>query len=165
MDLGQFIFDRVTAGGYSPAFANLVVAQARHETGDFTSNVSKNCLNLFGYKYVGQSGAVACSGSPEGDNYAKYSAVAGSVDELINWIRRRQKEGTFPPGDLSQVNTPEKYAQALKAAGYYGDSVSNYTSGLKRFLTNYGPRIAFNAGLALALGILVWYVSRKNVYN
>lgn len=156
--LTRFIYGQARAGGLPSALSNLVVAQARHETADFTSNVFRNCKNFFGYKYVGQSGAASCTQAPEGGSYAIYPELAGSVNELIAWIRRRQNDGTFPK-DLSTITTAAQYAQLLKGAGYYGDPVAVYAAGLRRFAVNYGAVISF--GGVLVAGLVWWYFSRS----
>src|SRR5574341_835621 len=149
-ELNTLIFQTVRAAGFPDALSNLIVSMARHETGDYTSNVFKTCNNLFGYKYVGQSTAAgACSVSPEGDRYAMYNSYADSVRELVLWIKRRQSEGRFPV-DLATITTAEQYANLLKQGGYYGDTVLNYTTGLKRFLQNYGGTLGMGAGLLIA---------------
>jgi len=156
--LAESIYNEARAAGMPVTLANLIVAQARHETADFTSNVFKSCNNAFGYKYAGQSLPVRpCVNSPEGNSYASYPAVADSVQELTAWIKRRQSEGKFP-ANLSEITTAEKYAELLKAAGFYGDPVSVYTSGLKRFAVNYGPAIGF--GSLVIIGFAFFLYSR-----
>lgn len=159
MDLGKTIFDTARLDGIPVNLANFIVAQARHETADFTSTTFKSCNNAFGYKYVGQSGAVACDAIPGGNIYAGYNSVQDSVHELTAWIRRRQKEGAFPQ-DLATITTAEKYASLLKGAGYYGDTVTAYTNGLVRFAANYGAAIAFG-GVFIA-AIVFYLLYRKN---
>lgn|SRR5574341_280557 len=158
-ELNTLIFQTVRAAGFPAALSNLIVSMARHETGDYTSNVFKTCNNLFGYKYVGQSTAAgACSVSPEGDRYAMYNSYADSVRELVLWIKRRQSEGVFP-ADLTTITRADQFAELLKKAGYYGDTVANYASGLKRFLVNYGGGFGM-AGLLIA-GLVFFFLYKK----
>lgn len=158
MAFAQTIFDVARANGVPVVLANLIVAQARHETADFTSNVFKSCNNAFGYKYAGQPLPVRpCVNSPEGNSYASYPDLADSVRELVAWIKRRQEENKFP-ANLSEITTAEKYAQLLKDAGFYGDPVTVYTSGLKKFAVNYGPAIGF--GTLAIIGFAIFLYSR-----
>jgi len=112
----------------------LLVAQAKHETGNFTSNAFKRHNNLFGYSYVpgGRyqigAGLVADNGQP----VAHYASPEDSVREIIDWLYRRVKEGKFT---FSQIQTPDDYAQHIRRAGYYTDTFANYSAGLKRFFT------------------------------
>jgi len=54
MNYDQLIYDAALKGGFNPTSAKLVVAQAKHETCNYTSNVFKKNNNLFGMKFVGQ---------------------------------------------------------------------------------------------------------------
>jgi hypothetical protein len=106
-----------------------IVAQAKHETNDFTSKVYKENQNLFGMKWTeGRRGQVASKGlqSPEGNHYAKYLTDSTSIIDLLIWFDVKK----FPLSVLS-VN---EYAQALKDRGYFTDGLSNYISGLKRWM-------------------------------
>lgn len=145
--------------GLPPFLALLLVSQAKHETGDFSSNAFVQDNNAFGYSYVpgaqwqAGAGIIADNGQP----VAKYASLENSVGELIDWIYRRVKEGKFP-ANLNTITSPQQYAQLLKDAGYYGDTVQNYTAGLVRWLTDTARNVPAIAWLALALLIayLVW---------
>lgn len=159
MDPGKIIFDTVRGAGFPVPLSNLIVAQARHESADFTSNVYKTCLNPFGYKFIGQDLATgSCIAAPEGGYYAKYSRIQDAAREIVAWIRRRQVERVFP-ADLSTITSPAQYAQLLKSGSYYGDPVSVYTNGLLRFAVNYGDSVAL--GGLLVAGLVLWYLNRK----
>lgn len=126
----QTIYNEAKRNGMPELLALFIVAQAKHETANFTSNVFLSCNNAFGYKYVGQRLAVGpCLTSPELDAYAKYATVADSVKELCQWIQRRQTEGKFPL-DLRVIKTLDHYTQLLKLAGYFGAPISEYLAGL-----------------------------------
>lgn len=129
----------------------LMVAQARHETGDFTSNFFRKYNNAFGYTYSGSKYQIGRGDiADNGYNIAAYASVADSTKEIADWIKRRQAEGIFPQ-DLSTIQTPEQYAQLLKARNYFGDTLANYTAGIKRYFSN-NPAIAAGSGL-LILGL------------
>ncbi|MBN8789431.1 MAG: glucosaminidase domain-containing protein [Terrimonas sp.] len=137
--------------------ALLIVAQAKHESSNFTSKVFLQNNNAFGYKYVGQSGAVQGTAAPasEGGYYAKYDSVEDSALEVVNWWKRRIRQGVI--SDWSDINTTETYAAALKKAGYYGDSLSNYTAALKKWFTglDLGQETGF-VSIAALLFITYW---------
>lgn len=123
--------------GMPPALATLIAAQAAHETSNFTSKVFIEDLNCFGYKRFPGAKYQLASGrmSPEGNNYARYATIADSVHEITAWIKRRLKEGRFPP--LDEIVTAADYAVNLKKCGYYGDTSINYLTGLDRALKRY----------------------------
>jgi hypothetical protein len=161
------IYNQAISDGMPPVLATLIVAQARHETGGYTSNVFKTCNNCFGYKWVGQSSAAGpCTSSPEGNEYAKYNTIEQSTHELTQWIRRRQTEGKFP-ADLHTINTPDQYGDLLKTAGYFGDSLTAYVNGLIYWLQKIGSTITSPASVTaililIALGMAIF---RKQIFR
>jgi hypothetical protein len=162
--ISQRIFDAARAGtaanpqGVPHTLAALMVAQAKHETGNYTSNFFRNYNNAFGYAYYAgslyQSGAgtIADNGSP----IAAYPNVEASTMEIVDWIWRRYRQGRFPSPEA--IITPEAYAAALKAAGYYGDSLENYLAGLRRFFV---PVAAVSGAGFLAVLAALWFARHK----
>ena len=143
MDYDQLIYDAAIKGGFTPTSAKLVVAQARHETGNYTSNVFIKNNNLFGMKYVGQPLATkgtqapksewGCGGQCNSDFYSKYNNVQDSVQDLINRNLKITRNGvTFE--QLKNATDSTTYATLLKKRGYYGATTSVYDSGLKNAL-------------------------------
>jgi ribonuclease HI len=155
----SLIYNEAIAQGMPGSMASLIVTQARHESKDFTSHVFLTDNNLNGYKYVGQKIATKGLKSPEGDSYAHYTDVKYSVQEICNWIKKRQRLGVFPQ-DLTTIKTPEQYAQLLKSVGYYGDTVANYTKGLKKYFKDYGAATGVSIGLVL---LAVFFFVKKFV--
>lgn len=135
--LSTLVYAIAFGDGMPDQLCKLIVAQAKHETDDFSSHAFEYNNNCFGYKYV--KGAKWQMGpgitSTEHDPYAHYEDVAHSVHEICDWIKRRQHEGKFP-ADLRTITSPAQYAQLLKACGYYGDTLSDYTTGLNHFLNS-----------------------------
>jgi hypothetical protein len=158
MDPGQTIYNTLRESGIPDPLSLFVVAQAKHETANFTSNVFKTCNNAFGYKAVGT--AFSCSQAPEGGSYEYYpGGVADSAREIAAYLKRRVSDGKFPP--LVQISTPEQYAALLKSAGYYGAPLSEYTAGLLRWLQRYETSI-IGAGSVLLIGAVIWLLLKKN---
>jgi len=155
------IYSRLIGNGIPAQLANIIIAQARHETGDYTSNAYKIDNNLFGYKYIGQTGATKGIKSSERDYYAHYRNIEASVDELCRWINRRQKEGKFP-NNLASITSPAQYAQLLKNNSYYGSTLLSYTTGLIAALKRIGAVIKKNGSVAaifiFAIIILALYL-------
>lgn len=165
MSVAELIYQTARTGspknpGLPVALSWLLVAQARHETDNFTSNFYRNYNNLFGYSYVPGAayqsgpGTVADNGQP----IASYPYLKNSVYELIDWIYRRQKENKFP-ADLSTIVSPEQYAQLLKSSGYYGDTLENYTAGLKRFFLENKTGVSIASVLFVA-GLLYFLIKK-----
>jgi hypothetical protein len=174
--IANTIFAAVRSGtptnpaGLPPILSSLVVAQSKHETATdgipYSSAVFLDDNNGFGYKYTGnawQSGPGRVSS--EGDHYAHYTSVDRSAKEIVDWIYRRRAEGKFP-ADLSTITTPEQYAQLLKNAGYFGDALSVYTSGLKRWLQKLRDSLPWgDLALMAALALTFYMVNKSTTEN
>lgn len=157
------IFDQALKMGISPVLAKIIVAQARYESADYTSNTFKITNNAFGYKYYPGSKWQSGAGNPSSEYgqdqsvYAKYNSVTDSTGEVVDWLRRRQNEGYFKIADIS---TPQQYAKALKSADYYGQSAGAYTSGL---IAKYGlvNVAAVTGGSLLLIGLIVFVIIKS----
>jgi mannosyl-glycoprotein endo-beta-N-acetylglucosaminidase len=114
--------------GLPPGVAQIIVAQARLETADYTSKNFVMSNNLFGYKYAGQAIATQGIESSEGNYYAKYKSLEDSVEELWAWLNRREKEGKLK---IRLLTTAELYANALKFCSFFGEPLSLYIQGLQ----------------------------------
>jgi hypothetical protein len=100
------------------------VAQAAHETGNFTSDAFVRNNNAFGYKpFIGSIWQVIPPPSGANKTYAYFKTVEDSAREVADWIGRRKSS-------FQNVTTLSAFAGALKANGYYEDKVGNYTSGI-----------------------------------
>lgn len=123
--------------GIPEALAELVTAQSQHETGNYTSNVFNTANNAFGYNY---SGGQYQTGIFEG--FATYENYLDSANELIDYLYRRQNDGSFP--DLRTITNPAQYAALLKGAGYYTDNQSTYQNGITNYLSEDGFPVSQN---------------------
>lgn len=149
--------------------ATLLIAQAKHESGNFTSNGFIEGRNAYGYAFVpgarwqlSTPGRIADNKQP----LAMYKTLGDSVREVVDWIYRRVNEGKFP-ANLSSITTPEQYARYLKDAGYYGDTYANYSGGLARWFQNLSgsSKAAVGVGGVILLGILgavAWFAVKRS---
>lgn len=111
------------------SLASYIEAQARHETGNFTSNLFLNANNLFGmtvpkkrYHLGFPSGIL----SEDKTEYLGFKNSDESIADLLLWFDNQN----FP----TSVNGADEYARELKARGYYTAPYSEYLNGLNRFL-------------------------------
>ena len=141
----QLIYDVAIKNGFKPSAAKLIVAQARFESADYTSNVFKNNNNTSGMKYIGQPLATRGTLAPvsersasckkngvcsDRDHYAKFQSVADSARDKIERNYNITMKGVTPQ-QLKNVETPEEFARLLKQRGYYDDKETTYANGLK----------------------------------
>ena len=174
--IDQQIYDMAIANGFNKTSALFVVAQARLESADYTSNVFKKNNNAFGMKFIKQP--LATKGTPapasEGDFYAKFTTPADSAKDVITRNYQKTRAG-ITPDMIKQAQTPTEYSTLLKKRGYYGASASQYANGITSKLkkikiadtlpgvTIVTPKKKFNALIigAVALFGIFWYVRKK----
>lgn len=167
MTIDEQIYTAAMKAGFDPSAAKLIVAQARHETGNYSSFQFRNNNNLFGMKFVNQPLATKGNKSPEGDFYAKYPNVAASVQDLVNRNYKITRGGVSFE-DLKSVSDTTDFAQKLKKRGYYTASINEYDRGLKSALAriNIVDLVKKNKGkLTIGLALLAiatyWYYKKK----
>lgn len=134
-DMQKLVYDTARAAGLEDLQAKIVVSQAIHESGNFSSNVFKTANNAFGMKYPsrrprkyikGKSNIVMRS---EGATpYAEYTSPEQSVKDLIlGWHAYNKTK-------WENITSPAQYANYLKSKGYYGDDVSNYVRSTEKII-------------------------------
>jgi len=159
------IFNQAKALGMSDAVALNIVAQARLESDDYTSNVYRSNTNAFGYKFVGQRNATQGTPVPGSERttgpkfYARYKTLEDSTTEMVQWLLRRIKEGQF---SMNELLTSNSYAAAIRRPPfqYYGDTLANYQRNMnaKVKLLTGGSNVATTNNLAIPIIFLAGYL-------
>lgn len=93
-------------------YDQVILGQAYHETGGFTSNAFVNGFNCFGI-------------SPNGV-LAKYDSIESSVDNYVRLIQLR----IYQDGGVEPPSTFVGYAEFLKRHKYFEDKITNYINGM-----------------------------------
>jgi hypothetical protein len=125
----QIIYNTAIKEGFTPTAAKLVVAQARFESADYTSNVFQKNLNTSGMKYIGQPLATRgtpapkneqrCGGGCNSDYYAKFKSVQDSASDKVGRLYNKTMGGVTPE-QLKNVKDADEFAELLKRRSYYG---------------------------------------------
>jgi len=135
----QEIYEGAIEGGATPALAKLMVAQARHETGNYGNYQTKTNNNVFGFKYSSNSQYSKQGNiSPEGDPYAKYDTLQDAIlDYIGRWMNKSSKEGGTRLQEFNKIQQGDTttYATKLKGYGYFGAPTSEYIKGMNAALT------------------------------
>jgi LPXTG-motif cell wall-anchored protein len=176
--IDQMIYDTAISQGFNPKAAKLIVAQARFESADYTSNVFKNNNNTSGIKFIGQPNAVQGTLSPEGNYYAKFNTIQDSINDKIVRLYNITMGGVTPK-QLKDSTDVNDFANKLKKRGYYGSTpygtsqatsdITNYANGLKAKLLKINV-IEFikNNITTLGIGLILigiggyYYLKNKN---
>lgn len=108
--------------------SSYLVAMAKHETGEFTSQVYNRDNNLFGLKIPSKREWLGTPGTEasDGGNFSHYSNDGKSLKDLFLYFDFVH----FPKA----VGGLDQFVTELKERGYFTDSWENYHRGLKRFL-------------------------------
>lgn len=179
----QIIYDVALQEGFNPKAAKLIVAQARFESADYSSNVFRNNLNTSGMKFIGQPLATKGTLAPRGersdkcksdnicvnrDYYAAFKSVGDSAKDKIQRLYNITMKGVTPQ-QLKAVQTPEEFAKLLKQRGYYDDKETTYANGLRAkllriqvvdFVSKNKSTLMIGGGILLIS--LAYYLYSKN---
>jgi uncharacterized FlgJ-related protein len=164
MTLDQQIYDTAIKNGFNPIAAKLIVAQARFESADYTSNVFKQNNNTSGIKFIGQPNAVQGTLSPEGNYYAKFNTIQDALNDKITRLYNITMRGVTPQ-QLKDSTDAIDFANKLKQRGYFGSTASDYANGLKakllrinvlEFVTKNKLPLTLGIGVIL-IGVGIYY--------
>jgi len=128
-------YDIVAGTEYAP-YADWIVAQARHESADFTSKVYRADNNPFGLKWYSDDVSMGTRGTQASDGgyYTHFLNDQIAFLAYLDWIRRNKHAGLVTGPLPTNLKTVDEFAQALRDRKYYTDSVYNYATALKRWL-------------------------------
>jgi len=135
--------------GYSFDALSMIVAQARHESNDFKSDLYNRAKNPFGMRKPSVRKSYGIIGVS--NTYAVYRSYFASVVDYF----LRAKEFNMP----KNLNQPIALSMWLKESKYYTDSPSNYSSRLmywdKQYPANKLHFILFLLSISVMFALLV----------
>lgn len=113
----------------SPFAIELIVAQSKHESGNYTNNLT-NYNNLFGRHYSKiDTFAISAGATAEGHSkFAIYPSVEDATLSQLAYLKRK--------GYSFKWKTAKDFAMELKKKRYYEASVPAYTNALNHFIDN-----------------------------
>ena len=165
MTLDQQIYDTAIKNGFNQMAAKLIVAQARFESADYTSNVFKQNNNTSGIKFIGQPNAVQGTLSPEGNYYAKFNTIQDAINDKIARLYNITMRGVTPQ-QLKDSTDANDFANKLKQRGYFGSTAIDYANGLKAKLLRINVlEFVTKNKLPLTLGIGVILIGAGIYYK
>lgn len=121
------------ANGYSLQVCSFIMAQFRHETANFESELFKGANNVSGMKVPKTRPTYGMVGTFKvgTQTYAKYSGVCASVIDYFY----RQREFDMPK-DFSGAGTValQAFVAWNMGTGYFTDNMLNYMAGCERWM-------------------------------
>jgi hypothetical protein len=106
----------------------LLVAQSKHESGNYKNNLTKKNNNIFARHFEKvDTFAIGAGGTAEGHSrFARYKSIKYATMSQYYYLLR--KKYTFMWCDT------KSFAVELKQRHYYEDSIVNYSKSLKRYI-------------------------------
>jgi hypothetical protein len=113
--------------GVDPYTAELLIAQSKHESGNYKNNLTKY-HNVFARHYhKTDSFAVSAGARAEGhSNFAIYPTVKYATLSQLSYLKRKKYSFKW--------KSPHQYAVELKSKGYYEAPVEEYTAALNSYM-------------------------------
>lgn len=108
--------------GATEEMARVIMCQAAHETGFWTSNVWEHSNNMFGMKIHSRKVKGKNDNSLNYKGYATYTHYTGSLEDIVDWLKRHKL--------FNKITSIPDYAAAIRAKGYYEASLEEYTKGM-----------------------------------
>lgn len=106
----------------------LLIAQSKHESGNYRNSLSRLHKNIFSRHYEKiDTLSLGAGGSAEGHNrFARYKSIKDATNSQYAYLKRR--------GYTFSWNTPREFAIELKNKRYYEDSIDNYSRALSKLI-------------------------------
>jgi len=124
----KLVLNALISAGAPAQVLPFLMSQVAHETGNFNSRVMKANNNASGIMFINkplkQKNATRGLPYPKKEGKYWYANFASLTDWARDYLRI---VGKLP---MQAVSLPD-YAAKLRQRGYYTDSLSNYTKGLK----------------------------------
>lgn len=125
----QQVYNTVRSLGYSNFVAKLIVAQAKHESGNFKSRLYLNHSNAFGMMYPKKRSTLAINGNARAEGrsgYAVYNNLTESTEDVIIFLKYK--------GCNFKFKTVAQYVTYLKKIHYFTANKKEYQNALYHHL-------------------------------
>lgn len=121
------IRDVLETEGLDPFVVDLLVAQSKHESGNYKNSLTKY-NNVFARHYhKTDTFATSAGAEAEGHSrFAKYPTLRSATLSQISYLRRKNYSFKW--------KSPNEFATELKSKSYYEASIEEYSAALKRYM-------------------------------
>ena len=114
------------------SMARIIVAIAKHESGNFNSGLTRRSNNLFGMTWPQlrpstATGHIIAIDHGNVRRFCTYSSLSSSVNDMVLYL----KHWGYP----LNLNTPEEMVHVMKKKGYFEASEKSYLRGVKKHLS------------------------------
>lgn len=118
----NIILDILLENGVEEELSQIILAQAKHESGNFTSNIFWENNNPFGMKCP-RKRPTTCIGTNRG--HGVFNSIEDAVIDYVWWME-------FNNIPFNEKNT-RKYVQLLKNKRYFEDDINRYYKAVIKF--------------------------------
>lgn len=127
-DYERKIFNQSLALGADSLTSKIIVAQAMHESGDFTNALTRKHNNVFGMQHprVRRTTSIGAYGDAEKKKniYASYRSVEDAVKDLFLYYEARKIN--------KKQHSISRYVRVLKSKTYFKGSEEKYVQNMRR---------------------------------
>lgn len=112
----------------SPAMIEILIAQAKHETGNFKSRLFVYHNNCYGFQHPSKRSTTSLGpyARAEGrEGYASYASVEDSAMDMVLYLRAR---------NIPDYTSVTRYVKHLKRKGYFEDDVNRYIKSVRSYV-------------------------------
>lgn len=166
--LSNVLYNIFLSVGFPANSIKFAVAQALHETGNKIDQPHEiNGHNWSGITYIGktqlQKNAKRGNLKPQTDwnnpNIPEYYAWFETVEDWARDFKRLISRSNGLKGRPIEANNLTDYAIRLKANGYYGDTIENYSKALNYWIDKIKTTLpATNTAILIFIAIGIFYL-------
>lgn len=117
-ELAEYLIQYLSDAGFDPALSKMIVAQSRHETGNYTSRLFKEYNNPWGMMHPLKRTTASAGANPSG--FATYISLSDAARDYVYYLQALDYNETYP--DV------RAFVSELKKKGYFEDNLTTYMS-------------------------------------
>lgn len=117
-ELAEYLIQYLSDAGYDPAMAKMIVAQSRHETGNYTSKLFQDWNNPWGMMHPLKRTTASAGANPSG--FATYENLDDAARDYVYYLQALGYNQSYP--DV------RAFVSELKKKGYFEDNLTTYMS-------------------------------------
>lgn len=117
-ELAEYLIQYLSDAGYDPALAKMIVAQSRHETGNYTSKLFLDWNNPWGMMHPLKRTTASAGANPSG--FATYENLDDAARDYVYYLQALGYNQSYP--DV------RAFVSELKKKGYFEDNLTTYMS-------------------------------------
>ena len=117
-EMAEYLIQYLSDAGFDPSLAKMIVAQSRHETGNYSSNLFKTYNNPWGMMHPLKRQTASAGANPSG--FATYENLDDAARDYVYYLQAL--------GYNNSYLDVRSFVSELKKKGYFEDNLTSYMS-------------------------------------